>query len=275
MPAVPTQIPARDQPRGPWSLDDMVEVIENWNQMAVNRRPKKSTEPKIPHVSTLLSDGQWAGSPCVVLGGGPSMKPFVERLGEFPIGTRFVGVNQSWRLCAEVIYAIDVQVFELAESTYKEEWRRKTEEGQVRITHQTNAPKGSWPRASWVGQLNTNEWGTSFEKGIVAPNNSGLAALNIADVLGCDPIVLLGFDGWHKGQPQNWHEDYPRHGSFRPKNAEMTCKRWTVNFNLVASKIRAKVFNAFVQSRYTCFPKVSFEDAVSACRQALTKGSGV
>jgi len=104
--------------------------------MAVHTNKRRNLEPKIPHVKEVLQDGQWSGSPCVLIGGGPSLGPLLERLVEFPQGTKFAAANQAWKIdpVPSVAYFIDKQVFALAESEFLERWEKVAPQ-QIRITN--------------------------------------------------------------------------------------------------------------------------------------------
>ena len=245
-------------------------VIENWNEMAVNKR-KKRTEPKFPCVDTVLSDGQWKGEPCVVLGGGPSLKKVMHRVQEFRDDVHIVGANQAWRFdpAPELVYIIDEQVFNLAENNrdYKEQWSSLSEK-QIRVTHRANATKGDWQSTYWVNQLSHRSWGETLHNGIVSANNTGLAVLNLVDVLGASPIILLGFDANRgEGRDLNWHQDYPDTSGWKPVNPEKTFQKWTAMCGELGGKIKGTVLNANPDSSWPVFEKVTFDEALSRCSQ--------
>ncbi len=244
-------------------------VIKNWNEMAVNKR-KKRTEPKFPCVDTVLADGQWKDEPCVILGGGPSLKKVIHRVGEFPDGIHLVGANQSWRFdpAPELVYIIDEQVFNRAENSkeYKGRWSALSRE-QIRVTHRASATKGNWESTYWVNQLSHRHWGETLANGIVSANNTGFALLNLVDILGASPIILLGFDANREGKDMNWHNDYPDEPGWVPRNPEKTFQNWITMCSELGNKIKGKVLNANPQSSWPCFEKVTFDEALSTCAQ--------
>ncbi len=250
-------------------------VIHDWEKMAVHRGRKNNSFPKIPCVSEILKEGQWAGEPCVILGGGPSINAVRARLKEFqqfPKAVHFAAPNQSWRLLPspEIVYVIDRQVLCLAEMMeHKDLWRERTTQGQIRLTNKANGAYGPWLGTYWLDTSSPNDWGRTFKDGIVAANNAGLGTINVVDILGADPIILLGFDGTTRGDNTNWHSDYPDEPGWHPKRPELSFKKWAKAFNLVAAKIRAKVYNANPESAYDMFPKVTFTEAVSLCQDAM------
>lgn len=50
-------------------------------------------------------------------------------------------------------------------------------------------------------------WSTRLEDGLSTSSNSGIPALNLADILGADPIYLLGFDCRINQGRANYHQD--------------------------------------------------------------------
>lgn len=245
-------------------------VIHDWEKMAVHRGRKNNSFPKIPCASEILEADQWAGEPCVILGGGPSINGVRGRLGEFPKGTHFAGPNQSWRLTPspEIVYVVDRQVLCLAEMReHKELWRQRTTEGQIRLTNKANGCYGPWLNTYWVEISSPNDWGRDFANvGIVAANNAGLGTINVVDILGADPIILLGFDGKTHGNNMNWHSDYPDEPGWKPKRPELSFQKWMKAFALVVGKCRGKVYNANPDSAYTMFEKITFDEALSLCK---------
>ena len=236
--------------------------------MAVNRR-KKNTDPKIPFVGDLLKEGQWNGHACVILGGGPSLNSVIDRIDEFPADVKLAGPNQSWRLdpAPSVVYAIDKQLLDLAETgEYRERWSALSS-SQIRVTNRSHAHSGTWASACWVQQIASDQWGTSFKEGIIAANNTGLGLLNIVDILGADPIILLGYDGKSEGKVLNWHQDYPDKPGWHPNKPDHVYKRWSIGFRAIAKNVKARVVNANLDSGYDMFEKASFENAAEICRE--------
>lgn len=251
----------------------MANVIENWNDLAVHRQKKKV---HIPHASYCLRDGMWKGYPAVILGGGPSLGPLIPRLKEFPTETRFVGVNQSWRIKdprPTVVYAIDAQVLDAGENDYREEWYSAS---QIRITHHSNRLKKFWRNTFWIHQVSHTTWGTRIgdgeqkeepPEGVISGNNSGMCALNLATILGASPIILLGFDGMRKGEPMHYHQDYQgRKEHWIPKDPVAHWEnKWKRLWEKVAPLVDSVIYNANRESLLDVFPKVSFEEAVKLC----------
>jgi hypothetical protein len=83
-----------------------------------------------------------------------------------------------------------------------------------------NHPLKVWPdgESGWqqdfpVYRLKTRSmffWGQNLEEGIGSGPDTGFRALNLADILGADPIYLLGYDmqGADDGKQAWWHDGY-------------------------------------------------------------------
>jgi hypothetical protein len=98
-------------------------------------------------------------------------------------------------------------------------------------------------------------WGSCFADGL-SPGDSGLRALNLADILGADPIYLLGIDlrGNPKAQ-QWWHEGYDMKslGTY-----EEFLRVWVDS----APLIKASVINLSTESALEAFPKMKWNEVL-------------
>jgi len=89
-------------------------------------------------------------------------------------------------------------------------------------------------------------------------NNTGLAAINLATILGCKKIVLLGFDMCFKGGESNWH---PNIRDQRPEryndflSAFDRCK-W------MYEQLGVEILNATPDSKLNTFPQVELKDVI-------------
>lgn len=97
----------------------------------------------------------------------------------------------------------------------------------------------------------------SVEEGVIATGgNSGFQVLNMADLMGFDEIILLGYDmGFdHKS---HWFGDH-KGGLQRGSNF----KRWIENFNRAAPLIQTKIVNCTRKTRLECFEKADLRDVL-------------
>lgn len=206
-----------------------------------------------------LTDGMWAGSSCLIIGGGPSLRGLdwgrvdcatertiaVNRAGEGEWGTPdlWLGVDANyWRKEAPQD-AIGTRVW--IDTGDKAPWRG------VNIILPCAAPPGLPNRHAAFA------WGRSLAEGVGCAGNSGFAALNLAVILGADPIYLLGFDmKGENGVLTHFHSGYRE----KPPS-DVLCERWRAAFAwaVTAGELdRTRVVVLEVtpgDSALTCFPK--------------------
>jgi len=157
-----------------------------------------------------FSDGSWSGRRCFIVGGGPSLKGFdFERLR----GERVIAVNKAFLDVpfADIVFGMDRSFLDLIMTgRLGENYRQAFESfGGVKLwldLSNYSYPPGvySVPSAGEIG------WTKSLYEGLYNGRNSGYGALNLAMVLGADPIYLLGYD-CSKGPAgeKNYHDGYP------------------------------------------------------------------
>lgn len=190
--------------------------------MRVAANGKDPRGPSVHHPGPL-EDGAWSGRRCFVVGGGESLKGFDwSRLeGELTIAVNATAKRMS--LPPTIAFTMDAayarkQIDPHGQTLPWEdgvglarpqnpEWAALP---SVKVFH--DATPDGWPWEGWlergfsahIGSSGWLRWGTSLEDGLVWSCNSGLGAINLADVLGASPIYLLGFDG----HGAHFHDDY-------------------------------------------------------------------
>lgn len=217
----------------------------------------------------ILTDGQWAGEPAFVVGGGDSIRyrEFdLQRLERF----HTIAVNTAWRYFRpEVVYLADPHLLQLLEGDHADEWYGLR---CPKLVHQStvNEQRRFGLRFDGCHLLriakSSVEWGQRLEEGLCGGNNSGVIALNLAEVLGADPIFLVGFDcRLGPGGRKNFHDDYPGpesgHHWDAPRNDEWF-DRFVRHFQERAKPhLRAKVYNG-EDSRIEAFERISYSRMV-------------
>lgn len=152
-----------------------------------------------PDLWSTIPKGLWKNRRCFVVGGGPSLKgfDFDQLQGELTIG-----INRAFEIFSPtILFCVDIRVWG---------WIVRGEFGSD-STEKYNNFKG---RKVWV---NTPSF--IFPKDIATVelndlqpcgDNSGHAAINLAILLGANPIYLLGFDmKMDKKDQVRWHDGYP------------------------------------------------------------------
>lgn len=195
-------------------------------------------------------DGSWAGRRCFVVGGGPSLKGFdFERLR----GDKVIAVNKAFLDVpfADVVFGMDRSLIDnFMTGRLGENYRRAFEsfEGAklwLDISGYSYPPGVySIPSAGEIG------WTKSLKEGLYHGQNSGYGALNLAMVLGADPIYLLGYD-CSKGPAgeKNYHDGYPSGGN--PDALNIFKRAFEVGAALLNG--RPRIVNLNPNSALRCF----------------------
>jgi len=204
-----------------------------------------------------LRDGVWSGESCFIVGGGPSLRPLAAKR------LQWVGDSEGQR-CIVLNRAVEFvnypDVWLAVDSVF---WRRQKggAYGTPRVWVDTGDKRPDvdviLPCAAPTSAPNRHSayaWGQTLAEGVGCGGNSGFAALNLADILGADPIYLLGFDmRGEGGKVTHFHDGYTEKAP-----SDVLCDRWLESFRWAASRVRARVVVLEVEpgdSRLDCFPK--------------------
>ena len=155
-------------------------------------------------ISDVLKNNQWKGERCFIIGGGPSVNDF--NLSSLN-GEKVIAVNRAFEIVdADIIYAYDARLWGWIETEEigKESKEKFNKSKALKIWNGgANAPL---PEDIVVAKpISRPGMSSDFEEGIGSGTNSGFGALNIALLLGCSEIYLIGFDFYG----DNWHDGYP------------------------------------------------------------------
>jgi hypothetical protein len=184
----------------------------------------------------------WTGKPCVVVGGGPSLRGFNWSKLE---GLRTIGCNFS---CPNPTITIshDANFVRPAPRGQLEEWRKI---GGVHV-HVNRQLQKEVEGVVFVNHL--TEYSADWRFGLYAGSNCGIAAINLADTLRSNCVYLIGFDmHGENGLSANWHDKYVR------KSNESIYERFLSDVVAIENKITTKVINLTPMTRLECFEKAS------------------
>ena len=202
--------------------------------------------------------------PGFVIGGGPSLKGFdFERLRN----RRCLAVNMAFKdvFGAWGAYIGDARLInKLSLDPY---WPRFQGKRFTRRDHwyKSKADPGTLLGRFRYRLLDSMTVWSSYPGSVVHLGNGGLAAMNVAELHGWDPIFLLGFDcsgDRGDGRMANYHDRYPR-GWAKP--AAYLEKKFVNSFEAVKKGIRSKVYNCNPDSALDVFEKITFERALEIC----------
>jgi hypothetical protein len=201
------------------------------------------------HITEVLADGAWAGHRCFIIGGGPSLRgfDFAQLKGE-----KIIVINRAFEVCpfADIMFSMDNRFYN---------WLIR---GQLPGSlEKFMAFKGLkiWLEVSnnsyhhgiyYVVGLPTDGFPHSLKAGIYHGNHSGYGALQLALVLGADPIYLLGYDMKHQGKATHFHSGYP---SRQGAHTLLSFKSGLERLAPMIRKAGRKVINLNPDSALKCF----------------------
>jgi hypothetical protein len=192
------------------------------------------------------------GRPGFVIGGGDSLRGF-----PWPAlrGRVTIGVNMAYKVSPTITLIQDkglIEAIYTSGSIQRFHWHKSSTIG-IFLTAMKAVHYYQFYQAHFCEGI---LWPDTLEEGLPAKSNTGVSAVALADVLGCDPIYLLGFD---MQPPQNgnkvphWHDDYA--GKFQTNTAAL--KNWISDFEgcvAVQTRKRKQVINLSPVSALKCFP---------------------
>jgi hypothetical protein len=195
-----------------------------------------------------LPKGDWLGSPAFIVGGGESVKQIAEPvLRGLPSRGKVIVVNDAFLLVpdAHILYFGDRKWFRWPHT--------QNDLPQFKGLKITVALGCDSPEFSIKRLYRWNHGALSREPNKVCGRGSGTAALNIAYLMGCNPIYLVGFDmgGRH------WHD---RHLS--QAKPHLYPKRFIPEITKMAAELKKEqvhVFNLSPDSALTCFPMITWQ----------------
>jgi len=220
-------------------------------------------------LSDVLPDGSWRGSAAVVVGGGPSFGDFDVRLLK---GWRTIGTNLAFmRFDPTVILGADLECLDWILSGDYED-RMPGCRDRFLASLALKAWYVKYPCSLPAGMLIVPLYRTlsasfrsfvfSSVEGLPHGDNVGYLGLQLAVVLGANPIYLVGFDMRHRpvdeGTQTHWHPPHPS-GPQPPEHL----LRFLNRFQTVAPRIAAagiRVVNLTSGSALDCFETAEAEE---------------
>lgn len=213
----------------------------------------------------MLHEQQWSGKPCVVIGGGPSLKGVDPSV--IPEGVPSIGCNGAYLWNPTIVFFIDWRFYELVKD--RDDWKACT---STRIMHKSciQYPASNEAGAYWIPiGRGTVQWGINFDAGLAGLSNTGVMAVNLADILGCDPILLLGFDLLgipcpEKGEARsaNFHTLYPESWT----TGDSVYTRFLDSFVRCLRYSGKRVINCNPDSALDLFPKCTLDEGMAIAR---------
>jgi hypothetical protein len=216
-----------------------------------------------------LREGAWAKQPCYIIGGGASLRGFdFSRLKGKP---NKIAINRAWK----DVYDADIW-FSEDHRVITELWGKD---------HLFQAFKGNKvlhalapgfkaevlavdPTLQVLERKRQDKyWSRSLRDGLSMSSCSGVGAINLAWLLGADPIYLLGFDCRSDGQIlQNYHDDYKQMGfewmtgANKAEDFKSDLEIWVAPH--VSDRKVINLVNPAYPSAVECWPKVPLSEVL-------------
>ncbi len=121
----------------------------------------------------------------------------------------------------------------------------------MKFTHSWNKKRDGVTYAKNLGPLGLSD---DFDKGLFHGGNCAYLALNLAYVMGGDPIYLLGIDMCYSNGATHFHDGYPKDDDIGEKRFEHMMNAFEHGSSLLAEK-GVTVYNCSGISRLTCFQR--------------------
>ena len=172
-------------------------------------------------MESKLKTGMWKGVRCFVVGGGPSLKDF-----DFDClkSEYTIAINRSFEKLpdSDCFITMDNRFYSWIKSGSLGKralflWQHY---GGARFIIDTQPEKKrKYPDCHVLNYLGNNGMPKTLEKGLYSGANSGYAGLQLAIVLGANPIILLGFDmDTNSIGDTHYHDPYPYKGKYSYPN---------------------------------------------------------
>lgn len=220
------------------------------------------------HIEEVLPEGSWHGHPAFLIGGGPSLKDF--DFGRLR-GRRTIGVNIAFTAFdPTVIFSMDTRCLNwILNGTYDRgsypglgnKFTRSSAYKVWLLTYTASLREDIFIVPVHKDyQSGLSSFTFHFRDGLGHGNNSGYAALNLAVILGANPIYLLGYDCNRRPEASHWHSGHPVPQN--PKHLDTFIPR----FEAAAAAIKkagVRVVNLNPASALRCFEFGSLEEALN------------
>lgn len=215
-------------------------------------------------ITDVLKDGAWKGRRAFVVGSGPSLRDFDRSVLRDELS---IGCNEEYRWSPTIALCQDPRFFVgdgypgRVAAKDNPQWYAGPCTQPVYFHGHPDSPM---PEANdsilLATSAHTREtpfaWGTSLKGGLYYGANVGMSAINLAELLGADPIYLLGFDAKADGDRTHCHDAYPKEWTLdKEVDRRYVYGRWIAEFRNIAPKIKSRVINLNPDSAIDAFPK--------------------
>lgn len=217
----------------------------------------------------ILDPKKWDdGRPCVVIGGGPSLIPWKQKLQYLFQKYWVIAVNDScWHTYfPDIVCTLDHTWVARNLEKFKDGFKQFP--GPVVAAVDAGNPRVPSENLTYLYRLRREETNNEARlsedpKIIVNGMNSGHCGLQLGYLKGCKEIYLLGFDFKEIEDKTHFHSGYQWHN--RPSSNRLygqwaNAFKWTVP---QLDKAGVRVFNCSDNSALACFPHKPYQEVFS------------
>lgn len=217
-------------------------------------------------LTEALRDGEWRGRRAFVVGSGPSMAGFDRSLLD---SEKWIACNEEYKHGKPAVALVqDVRLFAqgapgLVPMRLRPDWTGGPHL-PVYFKGHPDLPMPEVPDEVYLANTAHSQhapfrWGKTLEEGLYYGANVGMAALNLADILGADPIYLLGFDARVDDERTHHHRDYPPGWTLDDRESRaFVYRKWHEQFREISQVVRARVVNLNPSSGIDAFHRHSW-----------------
>lgn len=179
-----------------------------------------------------MQEGMWSGQPCYIVGGGPSLRGFDWDLLKGKRNIMVLNKAFSFVPWADMCFVEDARFIrrfgkELTGFPGTKVWHVALGTNKDEVKEALNRDAFLTP----VYETRSDKyWSKSFCQGLSSSSNAAVGAINVADLLGADPIYLMGIDcRAESGNMGNFHNSYPPEwqvGAMQALNFKSDFENW-------------------------------------------------
>jgi len=217
-------------------------------------------------VTSVLANGQWKGSRCFIIGGGPSVEKLdLSRLKN----EKVIGINRAFeKYFCSILYMMDVQYIKLIEERKMDNFSKDSvleKFKQFRGIKVVLTPMTAHRFSSDIFVIRTKldkELSLDLNEGIYGGKCSGFGAIQLAMCLGSQLIYLLGYD-LTVGEKTHWHSGYPKQSRNQLRDRLGGYREELEKYAQKIVKLGFRVINLNTGSALKCFEFGDLEEVLN------------
>lgn len=209
-----------------------------------------------------LEAGSCSGQSATIIGGGPSLKGF--DFNRLKGKSNIIAINRAFHYVpfADACFSEDVRFIE----EYGADLNRFSGRVIWHCLRGLDHERGfkACTKVTTIRELRDDKYWSKDLSSLSFSSNSAIGAINLAEILGCHTIYLLGIDCRSDGPVlENFHTDYPQGWQVGAMNAYS----WKSDFeHWVAPNCKADVVNVInpaYESAVECWTKITLDEFCS------------